>query len=58
MDYPILKKCEFGDFLKSMFLQSRKAIYLSRTSLNTFIWRILNKKEEWEKFEFLITKMD
>ena len=34
-------------------LKSRGDIYLSKTSLNSFMWHILNKTNEGERLQFL-----
>ena len=47
-----LEKCKFCDLFIFLFLLSRKAITLSRTSLNSFSRPILTKKKSWRLFCF------
>ena len=49
----ILEKCQFFDFLKSLFLQPRKSFFRSRISQKTFSWPILPKKKKLPKWPFL-----
>ena len=52
----ILEKCQFFDFLKSLFLQPRKSFFRSRISQKTFSWPILAKKKKLPKWPFLDQK--
>ena len=47
-----LEKCQFFDFLKLMILQPRKAFIRSRISLKTFVWPILPKNKNLDKWPF------
>ena len=47
-----LKKSQFFDFLKFLFLESWKAFSRSRISEKTFSWPILPKKERWKNGHF------
>ena len=44
-----LQKCQFYLLFKSMFILSRKAFHLTRTSPNTFSWCIFYKNETLTK---------
>ena len=48
-----LLKCQFCLLFKSMFILSRKACFLTRTSPNTFSGRILHKTKRSQNFQFL-----
>ena len=48
-----LQKCQFCLLFKSMFILSRKACFLTRTSPNTFSGRILHKTKRSQNFQFL-----
>ena len=45
-----LQKGQFCLRFKSMFILSRKASFLTRTSANTFLWVYFAKNEMWTKF--------
>ena len=53
-----LQKCQFCLLFKSMFILSRKACFLTRTSLNTFTGCILHKTKRSQNFQFLTKTMD
>ena len=53
-----LKRCQGCLFLKSMFLSSRQACFLTRTSPNVFSLCILHKKKRQQNFKFLTKSMD
>ena len=46
-----LEKCKFCDFLKSVFLQTRKASFQFKTSPNTFTCPFFAKNEKKKKFQ-------
>ena len=48
-----MQKCQFCLLFKSMFIFSRKACFLTRTSPNTFSGRILHKTKRSQNFQFL-----
>ena len=48
-----LQKCQFWILFKSMFILSRKACFLTRTSPNTFSGCILHKTKRSQNFQFL-----
>ena len=47
-----MHKCQFFDFLNSLFLQSRRAFFCFRISYKTFSWPILPKKKSWKSAFF------
>ena len=51
-----LEKCEFFDVLNFLFLQLRKAFFLSRISLKKFSRPILPKKKKLEKIAIFGSK--
>ena len=53
-----LEKWKICDFLNSVFLLSKKASCLSRTSPNTFNNPNLPKRKRWRNFKFLPETMD
>ena len=53
-----LKKCQSCLVLKSMFLSSRQACFLTRTSPNVFSLCILHKTKRQQNFKFLTKSMD
>ena len=53
-----LLNCQFCLLFKSMFIFSRKACFLLRTSPNTFSWCILHKTNRSQNFQFLTKTMD
>ena len=53
-----LQKCQFCLVFKSMFILSRKACLLTRTSANTFSGCILHKKKRSENFKVSTKTMD
>ena len=48
-----LQKCQFCLLFKSLFILSRKACFLTRTSPNTFSGCILHKTKRSQNFKFL-----
>ena len=48
-----LQKCQFCLLFKSMFILSRKARFLTRTSPTTFSGSILHKTKRSQNFQFL-----
>ena len=48
-----LQKCQFWILFKSVFILSRRACFLKRTSPNTFSGRILHKRKRSQNFQFL-----
>ena len=53
-----LKKCQFCLLFKSMFIMSKKACFLTRTSPNTFSVCILHKTKRSQNFKFLTKTME
>ena len=53
-----LQKCQFCLLFKSMFILSRKAFFLTRTSPNTFTGCIVHKTKRSQNFQFLTKTMD
>ena len=53
-----LQKCQFCLLFKSMFILSRKACFLTRTSPNTFSGCILHKRKRLQNFQFLTKTME
>ena len=53
-----LQKCQFWLLFKSMFILSRKACFLTRTSPNTFSRCILHKTKRSQNFQFSTKTMD
>ena len=53
-----LQKCQFCLHFKSMFILSRKACFLTRTSPNTFSGFILHNTKRSKNFQFLTKTMD
>ena len=47
-----LKECSFFDFIKFLFLQSKKAFFLCRISLDAFSGLILPQIKRWKNFQF------
>ena len=52
-----LQKCQFCLLLKSMFILSRKACFLTRTSPNTFSGSILHKTKRSQNFILLVKNL-
>ena len=53
-----LQKCQFCLLSKSMFILSKKACFLTRTSPNTVSGCILHKTTRSQNFQFLTKTMD
>ena len=51
-----LQKSQFCLIFKSMFILSRKASFLTRTSANTFSGCIFHKTKRWQNIKFLTRK--
>ena len=47
-----MEKCQFFDRLIFLFLQPRKAFFLSRISLSIFSWPLLPDKKRWKNGHF------
>ena len=47
-----LKECSFFDFIKFLFLQSKKAFFLCRISLDAFSGLILPQIKRWKNYQF------
>ena len=54
----LLQKCQFCVLFKSMFILSRKACFLTRTSPNTFSRCILHNTKRKQNFKFLTITMN
>ena len=53
-----LQKCQFCLLFKSIFILSKKACFLTRTSPNTFSGCILHKTKRSQNFKFLTKTID